>query len=513
MVLEKEREVIAITVNNKDNKNTTKKLNQHSKHQYRRNNNKTVNNNSENNNTANNTNSNATAGQNRNNNNANRNNNRRPNNSNGTMENRARNNGGVNNNNRSGNRNARPQAPNMERIVERNDRNDRNDNRFDRSERNERSEKNNRFDRNERAERADRSERNNRNNKNSKKGTNNSFGNNNKFGGNKAKNNRNKNNKPQVVENKPQEIIRPKHIKVGETITVKELASKMTYPVTDVIKKLMLLGTMATINQELDFETATLIAEEFGITVEELPPEVDLTEIPEVEDDPKKLALRPPVVTVMGHVDHGKTSLLDAIRKTSVTSNEAGGITQHIGAYQVMCNGQKIVFLDTPGHEAFTAMRARGAQVTDIAVLVVAADDGVMPQTLEAINHAKAAKVPIVVAINKMDKPGANPDHVKQQLAEHELIPEEWGGQTIMVPVSAKKKEGINDLLEMLLLVAEVQELKANANREARGVIIEARLDKGRGPVASVLVQNGTLHIGDFIIAGTGHSSNFHFLP
>ena len=205
----------------------------------------------------------------------------------------------------------------------------------------------------------------------------------------------------------------------------------------------------------------------------------------------------------MGHVDHGKTSLLDAIRKTSVTSNEAGGITQHIGAYQVMCNGQKIVFLDTPGHEAFTAMRARGAQVTDIAVLVVAADDGVMPQTLEAINHAKAAKVPIVVAINKMDKPGANPDHVKQQLAEHELIPEEWGGTTIMVPVSAKKKEGINDLLEMILLVAEVQELKANANREARGVVIEARLDKGRGPVASVLVQNGTLHIGDFIIAGT----------
>lgn len=265
----------------------------------------------------------------------------------------------------------------------------------------------------------------------------------------------------------------------------------------------MLLGTMATINQELDFETASLIAGEFGIEVEELPPEVDLTEIPEIEDDPKSLITRPPVVTVMGHVDHGKTSLLDAIRKTSVTSNEAGGITQHIGAYQVMCKGQKIVFLDTPGHEAFTAMRARGAQVTDIAVLVVAADDGVMPQTLEAINHAKAAKVPIVVAINKIDKPGANPDHVKQQLAEHELIPEEWGGQTIMVPVSAKKKMGISDLLEMILLVAEVQELKANPNREARGVILEARLDKGRGPVASVLVQNGTLRIGDFIIAGT----------
>ena len=346
----------------------------------------------------------------------------------------------------------------------------------------------------------DRNRKNNNFRGNKNAGHNNNFGGN-KFGGNKR--NKGRNQKQAPVENKPQEIIRPKHIKIGETITVKELASKMTYPVTDVIKKLMLLGTMATINQELDFETASLIAGEFGIEVEELPPEVDLTEIPEIEDDPKTLITRPPVVTVMGHVDHGKTSLLDAIRKTSVTSNEAGGITQHIGAYQVMCKGQKIVFLDTPGHEAFTAMRARGAQVTDIAVLVVAADDGVMPQTLEAINHAKAAKVPIVVAINKIDKPGANPDHVKQQLAEHELIPEEWGGQTIMVPVSAKKKMGISDLLEMILLVAEVQELKANPNREARGVILEARLDKGRGPVASVLVQNGTLRIGDFIIAGT----------
>ena len=341
-----------------------------------------------------------------------------------------------------------------------------------------------------------RNDRNDRNNRNNNKNKNNH--NNNRFGKkNKGRNNR------QQQEVKPQEIIRPKLIKIGETITVKELASKMTYPVTDVIKKLMLLGTMATINQELDFETASLIADEFNIAVEELPPEVDLTEIPEIEDDPAKLVLRPPVVTVMGHVDHGKTSLLDAIRKTSVSSSEAGGITQHIGAYQVMCHGQKIVFLDTPGHEAFTAMRARGAQVTDIAVLVVAADDGVMPQTIEAINHAKAAKVPIVVAVNKMDKPGANPEHVKQQLAEHGLVPEEWGGETIMVPVSAKKKEGISDLLEMLLLVAEVQELKANPNRDARGVIIEARLDKGRGSVASVLVQNGTLHIGDFIIAGT----------
>lgn len=372
------------------------------------------------------------------------------------------------------------------------------------NDKNERSERNNersknRNNKNNRNQNQNNNRNNNRpnNNKNNNKNNNPS----NKFSGNKK--NKGKNTKQVQPEVKHQEIIRPKHIKVGETITVKELASKMTYPVTEVIKKLMLLGTMATINQELDFETASLIAEEFGIAVEELPPEVDLTEIPEIEDDPEKLQLRPPVVTVMGHVDHGKTSLLDAIRKTSVTSSEAGGITQHIGAYQVMCNGQKIVFLDTPGHEAFTAMRARGAQVTDIAVLVVAADDGVMPQTLEAINHAKAAKVPIVVAINKIDKPGANPEHVKQQLAEHELIPEEWGGQTIMVPVSAKKKMGINDLLEMILLVAEVQELKANPNREARGVIIEARLDKGRGPVASVLVQNGTLRIGDFIIAGT----------
>ena len=298
-------------------------------------------------------------------------------------------------------------------------------------------------------------------------------------------------------------------IAIDGKLTVQELSTKLDKSASEIIMKLMKMGTMATINQEISFEIGSLVASEYGFELvegsandeEELEAIDALIDIE--EDKEEDLVKRPPVVTVMGHVDHGKTSLLDAIRKTSVTSNEAGGITQHIGAYQVMCNGQKIVFLDTPGHEAFTAMRARGAQVTDIAVLVVAADDGVMPQTLEAINHAKAAKVPIVVAINKMDKPGANPDHVKQQLAEHELIPEEWGGTTIMVPVSAKKKEGINDLLEMILLVAEVQELKANANREARGVVIEARLDKGRGPVASVLVQNGTLHIGDFIIAGT----------
>lgn len=321
-----------------------------------------------------------------------------------------------------------------------------------------------------------------------------------KFGN---KNNRGCNNQRQKQQAPKVEIAHPTHIKVGESIAVKDLASKMSYTATEVIKKLMLMGIMATINQEIDYETAALVAIEFGVTCEELPPETDPTEIPEIEDDPKSLVVRPPVVTVMGHVDHGKTSLLDAIRKTSVSTHEAGGITQHIGAYQVMCQGKKIVFLDTPGHEAFTAMRARGAQVTDIAILVVAADDGVMPQTVEAINHAKSAGVPIIVAINKIDKPGANPEHVKQELSEHELIPEDWGGDTIMVPVSAKQKQGINDLLEMVLLVAEVKELKANPNRDARGVIIEAQLDKGRGPVATVLVQNGTLRIGDSIIAGT----------
>ena len=340
---------------------------------------------------------------------------------------------------------------------------------------------------------------NNNNGGNNRGNNNNNGGRNNRFGKNRS----NRNNRNQQPQAPKVEIARPKHIKVGESIAVKDLASKMSYTATEIIKKLMLMGVMATINQEIDFDTATLVAAEFGVTTEELPPETDPTEIPEIEDDPKSLQFRPPVVTVMGHVDHGKTSLLDVIRKTSVSAHEAGGITQHIGAYQVMCQGKKIVFLDTPGHEAFTAMRARGAQVTDIAILVVAADDGVMPQTIEAIHHAKSAGVPIIVAINKIDKPGANPEHVKQELAEHELIPEDWGGDTIMVPVSAKKKMGINDLLEMVLLVAEVKELKANPNREARGVIIEAQLDKGRGPVATVLVQNGTLRIGDSIIAGT----------
>ena len=318
---------------------------------------------------------------------------------------------------------------------------------------------------------------------------------------------RKKKNRQQPAPVHKAEIARPTHIKVGESIAVKDLASKMSCTATEIIKKLLLMGVMASINQEIDFDTAALVASEFGVTAEELPPEVDPTLIPEIEDDPKTLKLRPPVVTVMGHVDHGKTSLLDVIRKSSVTMTEAGGITQHIGAYQVIRNDKKIVFLDTPGHEAFTAMRARGAQVTDVAVLVVAADDGVMPQTVEAINHAKAAGVPIIVAINKIDKPGANPAKVKQELMEYELVPEDYGGDTIMVEVSAKKKIGIDNLLEMILLVAEVQELKANPNREARGVIIEAQLDKGRGSVATVLVQSGTLRIGDAIVAGTtyGH--------
>ena len=301
----------------------------------------------------------------------------------------------------------------------------------------------------------------------------------------------------------PVEVVRPTSVEIGESINVQEFAKLIKREVNEVIKALFMLGMMVTINQDIDFDTAQLIGDHFGVEVGQKAPEEDPTEIPEVDDPEEKRLPRPPVITVMGHVDHGKTSLLDAIRKTNVTAREAGGITQHIGAYKVNYQGKQIVFLDTPGHEAFTAMRARGAQVTDVAILVVAADDGVMPQTIEAINHAKAAKVPIIVAINKMDRAGANPDHVKQQLAEHGLIPEDWGDDTIMVPVSAHQKTGITDLLEMILLVAEMQELKANPNLPAHGTIIEAQLDKGRGPVATVLVQRGTLHIGDTIIAGT----------
>ena len=310
---------------------------------------------------------------------------------------------------------------------------------------------------------------------------------------------------PKAYPQKVLEVAKPTMVEIGETINVKEFADVIKREVSEVIKHLFMLGVMVTINQNIDFDTAVLVGSEFGVEVAALPPEEDPTEIPEVADDEEKRVTRPPVITVMGHVDHGKTSLLDVIRKTHVTAREAGGITQHIGAYQVNYQGKKIVFLDTPGHEAFTAMRARGAQVTDVAILVVAADDGVMPQTIEAINHAKAAKVPIIVAINKMDREGANPDHVKQQLAELELIPEDWGGETIMVPVSAHKKTGISELLDMILLVAEMQDLKANPDIPAHGTIIEAQLDKGRGPVATVLIEKGTLRIGDTIIAGTSY--------
>ncbi|MDO4618392.1 MAG: translation initiation factor IF-2 [Clostridia bacterium] len=307
---------------------------------------------------------------------------------------------------------------------------------------------------------------------------------------------------------KPKRKKEEKPIEVPETITVGEFAQKIQKGPAEIIKKLMMLGVMASVNQAIDFDTAQLIASEFEI---EIVPEVIITKedllFTEEEDKPEDLVPRPPVVVVMGHVDHGKTSLLDAIRHTSVASGEAGGITQHIGAYGVRLNDRDITFLDTPGHEAFTTMRARGAQVTDVAILVVAADDGIMPQTIEAINHAKAAGVTTIVAINKIDKDGANPERVKQMLVEHELVPEEWGGDTVCVEVSAKQRINIDGLLEMVLLVADMKELKANPNKPARGAVIEAQVDKGRGPVATVLVQEGTLNVGDIVIAGTavGH--------
>lgn len=293
----------------------------------------------------------------------------------------------------------------------------------------------------------------------------------------------------------------------AETITVRDLTERIGKPAGEIIKKLMLLGIMATINQELDFDTASLVASEFGVTLEMKLDKTaeDALSAENVEDSEEELVTRPPVVTIMGHVDHGKTSLLDYIRKAKVAAGEAGGITQHIGAYIAKVGDRQITFLDTPGHEAFTAMRARGTQATDIAILVVAADDGVMPQTIESINHAKAAKCPIIVAINKIDKPGADPDAVKQELTRYELVPEEWGGDTIMVNVSAKTGEGIDDLLENVLLLADMLELKANPNRKARGVIIEAKLDHSRGAVATALVQNGTLHVGDMVVAGNAY--------
>ena len=296
----------------------------------------------------------------------------------------------------------------------------------------------------------------------------------------------------------------PVTVKIPDEITVGELASRMKKTAGEVIKLLMQNGIMAGINQAIDFDTAEFVATELGCKVErEITVTIEERLIEDHEDTAEELETRAPVVVVMGHVDHGKTSTLDAIRQTSVTTGEAGGITQHIGAYTVDVNGKMVTFLDTPGHAAFTSMRARGAKSTDIAILVVAADDGIMPQTIESINHAKAAEVPIIVAINKMDKPTANPDKIKEQLTHHDLIPEEWGGDTVIVPISAKTGQGLDDLLEMVILTAEVQELKANPNRRAKGTVIEARLDKTRGPIATLLVQNGTLNQGDIVIAGT----------
>ena len=294
---------------------------------------------------------------------------------------------------------------------------------------------------------------------------------------------------------------KPKRIILGESVAVNELAQKIGVPGTEVVKQLMKIGVMASLTQSVDYDTAALVAERFGVETE---PERDLAEevFAPVEQDPARLAPRPPVVTIMGHVDHGKTTLLDYIRKTKVTAQEAGGITQHIGAYQIEYNGKLITFLDTPGHEAFTAIRARGARVTDIAVLVVAANDGVMPQTVEAINHAKAAGVPIIVAINKMDLPAANPDRVKQELTEHGLVVEEWGGDTIAVPISALRGDGVEELLEMILLVAEMEDVKADPASPARGTVIDAKLDRGRGPVATVLISQGTLRVGDSFVVG-----------
>ncbi|ASS93192.1 translation initiation factor IF-2 [Peribacillus simplex] len=325
---------------------------------------------------------------------------------------------------------------------------------------------------------------------------------------NKGRNNKNKNNKqrqqaPQAPVTKRKERELPEKITFYESLTVMELGKKLHREPSEIIKKLFMLGVMATINQTLDKDAIELICTEYGVVAEE-EIRVDLTDLESLvtEDASEDLIERPAVVTIMGHVDHGKTTLLDSIRHTKVTEGEAGGITQHIGAYQVKVNDKKITFLDTPGHAAFTTMRARGAQVTDITILVVAADDGVMPQTIEAINHAKAAEVPIIVAVNKMDKEAANPDRVMQELTEHGLVSEAWGGDTIFVPISAKNGEGIDSLLEMILLVSEVEEYKANPTRKANGTVIEARLDKGRGSVATLLVQNGTLKIGDPIVIG-----------
>ncbi|HEX9859951.1 MAG TPA: translation initiation factor IF-2, partial [Nitrospirota bacterium] len=307
---------------------------------------------------------------------------------------------------------------------------------------------------------------------------------------------------PQGVEEQAGTVARKKAVKITEGMSIKDFSDKIGRKSGEVLKKLIEMGTMATINQPIDPDTAILVADAFGLKLEVTSITDEEAFVEEVEDREEDLVHRPPVVTIMGHVDHGKTSLLDAIRKTNVTAGEAGGITQHIGAYKVTLDDKEIVFLDTPGHEAFTAMRARGAQVTDIVVLVVAADDGVKPQTVEAINHSKAAGVPIIVAVNKIDKPEADQDKVKRELSDHGLVPEDWGGDTIFVPVSAKQKVGLENLLEMILLQAEVMELKANPNKMGRGTIVEAKLDKGRGPVATVLALSGTIRVGDAFVTG-----------
>lgn len=361
------------------------------------------------------------------------------------------------------------------------------------------------------------------NHKNQKQGNNQKQSNNQKQGNNQQqkgknngpkqnkKNNKGNKNKKQNKKNAPQQPSEPKElpskITYTEGITVGELSDKLGVDSSEIIKKLFLLGIMANINQSLDIEALELVASDYGVELEEevVIDDNDLSIYFEDVEEDEDAIVRPAVVTIMGHVDHGKTTLLDSIRNTRVTEGEAGGITQHIGAYQITNNGKKITFLDTPGHAAFTTMRARGAQVTDITILVVAADDGVMPQTIEAINHAKEADVPIIVAVNKIDKPTANPDRVMQELAEYNLIPEDWGGDTIFVPLSALSGEGIDDLLEMLILVSEVQELKANPNKAAVGTVIEAELDKSRGPAASLLVQNGTLNVGDALVVGNTH--------
>ncbi|MBN8199633.1 translation initiation factor IF-2 [Bacillus sp. NTK034] len=343
---------------------------------------------------------------------------------------------------------------------------------------------------------------NNRGNSNNRNNNNNNRNNN--RNNNKNKNNKGKQQQQTHVAPAPKKVKElPSKITFSESLTVAELAKKLHREPSEIIKKLFMLGVMATINQDLDKDAIELIAGEYGVEVEEeiLVDTTDL-EVYFTEEENAELVERPSVVTIMGHVDHGKTTLLDSIRNTKVTAGEAGGITQHIGAYQVEENGKKITFLDTPGHAAFTTMRARGAKITDITILVVAADDGVMPQTVEAINHAKAAEVPIIVAVNKMDKEAANPDRVMQELTEHGLVPEAWGGDTIFVPISAIKGDGIDELLEMILLVGEVEEYKANPDRNAVGTVIEAQLDKGRGSVATLLVQNGTLKVGDPIVVG-----------